>query len=144
MWSILCDFCYHSTDPPEVKVPGAHISINEQSTAVLSCTGFSVPLPHLAWSRADGQEITGHLDQSIATGQDGREMITLKLRLDNATSSLDGVFVCVGKNNVTNLLNSPDRAEVILTVLGKDPCINTSIPYSYHMLSCSAVYISTV
>ena len=92
------------------------------STAVLSCTGFGVPLPQLTWSRADGREIAGQLNQSFATDEDGRETTTLELSLDNAASNSDGVFICSGKNNVTNLLQSPEEAEIILTVLGKTLC----------------------
>ena len=137
-WYIYGTSIFILSDPPKVKVSSSRISVKELSMAVLSCMGFGVPLPQLTWRRADGQEITGLLNQSVAISQDGQESATLELRLDNATSILNGVFVCSGTNNVTNLLNSPEEDEVILTVLGKG---DTSSITTHHMSACGHSYL---
>lgn len=50
---------------------------------------------------------------------DESERAVLELHLTNVSDSDGGDYVCLGRNNITNLISSPEEATVTLTVLGK-------------------------
>jgi hypothetical protein len=95
--------------PPEVSLIPTLTVTNQTNTTSFTCSLFGVPTPDITWYKIqDG--LTTKLDGStfnITTVIDNYN-ITSVLYFNSSLRTDEGNYTCVGENNVTNIINSPE------------------------------------
>ena len=111
----------YSVAPTNVTTPISHVIVNESSNIVFDCIGYGNPLPVIYWTRQDGKVLPeeSEIITKIINNGGQQQHVQSSLILNNVSVSDNGViFVCIGVNNVTNLLSTPENATILLTVQG--------------------------
>ena len=121
MYQIRCDFLLPSPslspDPATVNttLPSV-IAINKSSNVTLKCNGTGLPLPKLFWYR-NGVQITDNI-REVVTSINGELIRTSFIVLSDVDITTNGVYSCLGVNNVTNLIDVLDIVSIRIIVQG--------------------------
>ena len=114
-------FSIVSIAPTNITTPISNVIVNETANVVFDCIGYGTPLPTITWEREDGAELPedSEIVTNISNNDGGHKHVRSSLILkDVSVTDNDVVFVCIGSNNVTNVLSTPENATILLTVEG--------------------------
>ena len=108
-------------DPPNVIAVGpSFVVVNYSQMASFTCRAFGNPIPSLRWvKKAGGNVLVNATDTvKITEGMIAPFMLESILTFSNTTKTDESMYWCEGSNGVTNVIDSPEEADVILYVDG--------------------------
>lgn len=122
----VCMFSFYA-DPANVTVsPSGFITINETDNVTLTCKGFGIPLPALAWfsneTLLDSFELL-NISEGVSTStgvDDTGQMISIStLELLSIMKDEENIsYTCSGENEVRNDIGAISRASVSIIIQG--------------------------
>ena len=108
-------------DPPNVTtLEPLEIVINQTQEAIFTCQAYGIPIPSITWIKvSDGStvnNITGvtEITESIPIVNTSQS----ELRFVRGLNSDESIYTCIGFNNITNVIDSPEQDNVTLLVQG--------------------------
>ncbi len=107
-------------DPPSVTVTPQDLIVNESDNAVLTCTGFGIPLPTLIWLNDSSkiEPVFGIVESILVNGTGFTVAVSELTIISVMKEDEDTTFTCMGNNSVINLINSPITDSTSFTVQG--------------------------
>ena len=109
-------------DPPNVNARDpTKVIVNQTQTANLTCEVFGIPVPNITWIRnSDGSSLSNTTDITIITTSAIPPASLLSiLTFQNATKTDESSYTCVGRNGVSNLIETPENDTIELAVQGE-------------------------
>ena len=119
-YAFLIDFL-PPIDPPNVSaVEPSIVLVNYSQMANFTCQAFGIPLPSLRWVKeADGNAPVNITDAVNITERNIPPFtVESVLTFSNTTKANESLYLCEGTNGVTNIIGSPEEANVTLFVDG--------------------------
>ena len=111
----------YPTDPPNVTVTPAKLTVNVTFPATVTCTVFAIPLPSITWIRdRDGSEVVseGGMGRVVINQTDSGDTRTSVLHFNDTLKLDESNYTCVAVNNITNVINTPENDTVNLIIQG--------------------------
>ena len=137
MERLVCLLCF-PTEPPKVTAEPVKLAVKPTQKAQFACEAFGIPLPEIKWIKVSNNAV-------LSTSMDGIEITEMimdsftlvsTLHFLSTTISDQSEYTCVGSNNVTNIIGSPENDTVNLLVLGEFFCSSCS----FHQIVYNNVY----
>ena len=111
------------TDPPNVDVNPKQFTVNQTQSANFTCTAFGIPLPQLTWFKGNSPTPVQESEVLVVSvksfsNRTGLSLVRSELFFPEALRTDQSSYTCVGINNITNLLESPENRSTVFYVQG--------------------------
>ena len=110
------------TDPANITVSPADLTVNQSFSAQPNCTAFGNPIPQIVWSRDEDSDLSDNVDTiSVFTMINDAQYTITSILLINSTVRLRdvGMYTCTAVNNIPNNINADNIEIAELIVQGK-------------------------
>ena len=109
------------SDPPNVTtLEPREIIINQTQPANFTCQAYGIPTPSISWINVSSglivTPVTGLIDIMETLLPPATLQSVLVFR--NGLKTDESVYTCIGINNITNIIQSPEQDNITLLVQG--------------------------
>ena len=111
------------SDPPNVTtLEPREVIINQTQEANFTCTAYGIPTPSIQWINVSSGSVVTPVPDLIDIVDTTLTSSTLEsvLVFHSGYKTDESVYTCIGSNNITNIINSPEEDNVTLLVQGKE------------------------
>ena len=122
---VLIIIIYHLsalTDAPDVSItPTTSLTVNVTDMASINCSVFGIPLPNVTWIVSDDgleMEVTSDGDEIEIVETDVDNTRVSVLMFNNVSKFDEGLYSCIGRNDIDNVLNTPTSGSISFIVQG--------------------------